>query len=154
MNARGIPTAVWQVHAMLLLLGDYPGRGPCWGVPWAGPPAGGTPGGAHHAGGYPGWAAPAKGGTLGGVPCRGYPGWSLPARGCPRWVPSCLDLGMEYPPPGPEKGYPHLDLGRGYPPAWTWEGGTPWTWDGVPPSRQLDGVPAPPRCELTDKLKI
>ena len=42
----------------------------------------------------------------------------------------------------------------GYPPTWTWRGGTPHhQLDGIPPTISWMGYP-PPRCEQTHKLKI
>ena len=129
----------------------------CWGggVPWAGtPPSGGVPragapcwgvtlGRCPLLGGYPRQAPLLLGGTPGRHPLPGgTPG------GCPLPGPW-----MGYPPPGPG-----IQTWKSrYPPVQTWKSRYPppiWTWDGVPP-HQLDGVPPPPpRCELTDKLKI
>ena len=79
------------------------------------------------------------------------------ARGTPRSKYTLCCSGRGYPSPPLILGS-DLD-GRGYPPAWTWEGGTPPPGPGKgvhpPPPPRVDGVPPPwSRCELTHKPKI
>ena len=91
---------------------------------------GGTP---CHGGGTPAGGVTECGTPTG--PGKGVPPISWMAYPLPR-----LDLGRGYPPPV---------NWIGYPPSWTWEGGTP-----PPPHSSWMRYSPPPRCELTDKLKI
>ena len=97
---------------------------PGWGVPPA-----------PHPGIWPGWVVL--------TPHPGiWPGWWVPPAH-PPILGSDLDRG--YHPPTWEGMPPHLDLGRGYPPAWTWKGYPP-----LPPVSQMV-VPPPPA--MVDKIK-
>ena len=91
MNARGIPTAAYQVLHLLTEVG-YP---PCWGTPRPG-----------LTGGYPRQGTPSLGTSLVRYPLFGYP----------HWVPlTWTSLG--YPPPGPGSGTTPLPgPGSGTPP--------------------------------------
>ena len=135
MNARGIPTAAYQVLHLLsctrwgtppptvgvpsLARSSAGGGYPRWGTPHWDTPQPGPMGGW-----YPRWSTPWsgyppgqvwQGGTQGGVPPPSQVWWGGTRGGYPRWVP-----------PGPGWGtpQPHLDLA------------------GVPPP--------PPRCGQTD----
>ena len=121
-NARGIPTAAYQVLHLLTEFG-YPPAGvppaksnggyPRWGTP----PSRSTPGRVTP------WLGP-MGGTRGGIPQNGYPlarsNGGIPKVGYPpAEVPPARSDGMV-----PEVGYPHGQV--------QWEG----TWGGLPPPRQ------------------
>ena len=116
-NARGIPTATYQV---LHLLGVPPPLSDMAGVPPLPSDLNGVP--------------PCL--DLAGVPPI-RPGWGTPPPSGPGWgTPPHLDL-AEVPPPRPGWGAPpYLDL-TGVPPCQTWLGYPPslpiWTWLGSPP---------------------
>ena len=148
MNARGIPTAAYQVLHLLPVVGYHPiqvwrrgggfpevGYPPArsdgaylgWGTPCMGTPLarshGGIQGGVHPSqvwwGGYPRWGTPQQG----YLPARsdgGYPRQGTPQQGTPQ--------------PGLMREVPKLDL-AGVPPIWTWP-----------------GYPPPPRCEQTENI--
>ena len=119
-NARGIPTAAYQVLHLLLEVGY--------------PPAGVLPPGQSN-GGYPRWGTPQpglmEGSTQGGVPpgrgtpqsgLMGVPKVGTPSRGTPwpglvggTWGGYPL-AGEPPPPPGPGLGTPPSGPGRGTPP--------------------------------------
>ena len=137
MNARGIPTAAYQVLHLLLVVGYPPNRGT--------PPQSGLTGG-----GYLRWGTPQQGYAQPG-PMRvwGYLRWGTTQQCTPSqvwWgVPE-----VEYHPAGVPP-WPGLTGGTwgGVPPppsrgtpSQVWQGGT---WGGVPP---LAGVPLPP-ADLT-----
>ena len=84
MNARGIPTAAYQVLHLLPGVGYRP------------PPGRGTPSQVGQ-GGYMRW----------GTPWQGYPQPGL-IGGYPRWITPPPQQG--YPLPGPGQSTPHLDL--------------------------------------------
>ena len=97
-NARGIPTAAYQVLHLLPEGGDIP-------------PLQGTPLAMSDGGGYPRWGTPQQGyplarsdgGTQGGVPLArcdgGYLRWGAPPAYEPGWgSPPCLDLARVPPP--------------------------------------------------------
>ena len=114
-NARGIPTAAYQILPRWGT-GGTPGQ-----VRWGGYPRWGTPCGVHPPVGVPlHWSTP-RPGLTGGYPHQGTPGQGTPQPG-PRGTP------IRVPPqPGP-MGVPKV----GYPPG----RGTPhWTWLGYPPTR-------------------
>ena len=115
-NARGIPTAAYQVLHMLSCPGGIPQVPPTWGTPLRNPPS------------WPIWG--------GGVP---HPHPDLPWVS-PAWDTPCPDLAGRYPRYPPTWGTPCPDLAGGYPPEvspiLTWPGGTLGTPTppGVPPS--------------------
>ena len=128
MNARGIPTATYQVLHLLTEVGyppsGYPLSRSAGGVPEVGyPPLGYPP-----PSGYPP--------PLGYLPC-----WGTPRSG--------------YPPQGtPQSGYPPVRVPPiRVPPAWTWLGYPPaWTWLRYPPPPPgPDSGTPPPRCGQTDR---
>ena len=151
-NARGIPTAAYQV-----LFGGVPPIRVPPGQVWPGgylrwgTPCQGTPGQVWW-GGYPRWGTPIRpgwGDTRGGVPSIGVasqPGLTGGTQG-------------EVPPTWTWLGYPQLDL-AGVPPTWIWLGYPPrldlarvpptWSWLGYPPSPAGPGQGTPPRCGQTD----
>ena len=146
MNARGIPTAAYQVLLLLSCTrGDTPagGRYPWWGgypLPGGvGTPARGTLGVSHlgcppvrpDQGGTPPWVPhvrPGQGGTpsLPGGTLPIGPGWGTP-----------LDLA------GVSPGHPSAGPGWGTPPIWTWSGYPPGQ-VGYPPQLDLAGVTSSP----------
>ena len=134
MNARGIPTAPYQVLHLLPEVGYAPSR-----YPWPGP-----------RGRYPRWGTPHQGtppigvcpwpGLTGGIPEVGYPP-SQVWRGYPRWgTPPLGYLQSGYPPAR------SVRPGRGVP----WQGDLRWG----TPHLDLTGVPPPPphRCEQTENI--
>ena len=116
MNARGIPTAVYQVLHLLSEVGYPPSQ-----VWWGGTQGGGTP---------PSRSTPSQV-WQGGYPRQGTP----PARsdrGCPRWStpPSQVWQGgyqrRGIPLARSDRGYPWWGTPRQwYPPSWTWLGYPP-----------------------------
>ena len=130
-NARGIPTAAYQVLHVLSCLGD--------------PPAGGYP---IPAGGYPLAGVPPILTWLGGTPSL----QGVPLAG----ITPLLHL-AGIPPIWTWPGYPTSDLSRVPPfePGW----GTPprWTWPGYPPIKgwgapHLDLAGLPSRCGQTENI--
>ena len=130
-NARGIPTAAYQVLHLLTKVGypppsgyphpglmGVPGVPPCWGTPLSRSDGGYL--------GYPPVRVPPHPGLTGGYP------WYPPSGHPPVGVPPCQGT------------LPH----QGTPPGWTWFRYPPpgWTWLGYPPP--------PPRCGLTNKVKL